>query len=169
MVMSVSTRAPPPAAGGPGGRAQSPRARALWPALRHGARGACPACGHGPLFAGYLKVSPYCAGCGEELFHHRADDAPPYAVILVVGHVVVPLLVLVEELFQPPLWGHLALWLPLTVALSLALLPVAKGMLVALQWALRMHGFDPSSTEREPPPADAVRPSHLPAVAPDAP
>ncbi|MFG1393958.1 DUF983 domain-containing protein [Xanthobacter agilis] len=140
--------------------------RARIPALMRGARGRCPACGEGRLFPRYLKVAPFCPRCGEELYHHRADDAPPYAVILVVGHIVVPLLVLVEELFQPPLWGHLALWLPLTLALSLVLLPPAKGLLIALQWALRMHGFDPSSAEREPPPEGATRPPLTPAAAP---
>ncbi|MFG1344572.1 DUF983 domain-containing protein [Xanthobacter autotrophicus DSM 431] len=122
-----------------------------------GARCLCPACGAGALFSSYLKVSPYCPTCGEELYHHRADDAPPYAVIFVVGHIVVPLMVLVEELFRPDLWVHAALWLPLTLILSVVLLPPLKGMLINLQWALRMHGFDPDSEEREAPPAD-VRP-----------
>ena len=49
--------------------------------------------------------------------------------------------------YSPPLWVHAALWLPLTVALALLLLPCVKGALVGLQWALRMHGFDPDSKE----------------------
>ena len=40
-----------------------------------------------------------------------------------------------------PIWIHLAIWLPLTLVLCLALLPIAKGGLIGLQWALRMHGF----------------------------
>lgn len=134
-------------------------------ALARGARCLCPACGGRGLYSAYIKVSPYCTSCGEALYHHRADDAPPYAVIFVVGHIVVPLMVLVEELLRPDLWVHLSLWLPLTLVLSLALLPPLKGMLVNLQWALRMHGFDPASEEREAPPDDvkpfvrAVRPT----------
>lgn len=153
MTGPITTRAARPAAPGTDGPP-----RPLPPALARGARGRCPACGEGRLFPRYLKVAPYCAHCGEELYHHRADDAPPYVVILAVGHIVVPLLVLVEEMFRPPVWTHLALWLPLTLVLSLVLLPLAKGMLVALQWSLRMHGFDPASAEREPPPEGAVRP-----------
>lgn len=135
-----------------------PTARPVQGALLRGARCLCPACGAGRMFTSYLKVAPFCATCGEELYHHRADDAPPYAVIFVVGHIVVPLMVLVEELFRPALWIHLTLWLPLTLALSLLLLPPLKGMLVNLQWALRMHGFDPASAEREAPPEGVVRP-----------
>ena len=132
--------------------------RSVPQALLRGAMGCCPACGARGLFPRYLKVTPACTACGEELYHHRADDAPPYATILVVGHVVVPLMVLVEELFRPPLGVHMALWLPLTLVLCLALLPLLKGMLVNLQWALRMHGFDRTSDEWEPMPADAAAP-----------
>lgn len=135
---------------------QAPR-RDLRAALARGIRCRCPACGDRGLFSAYIKVSPYCTSCGEALYHHRADDAPPYAVIFVVGHIVVPLMVLVEELVRPELWVHLALWLPLTLVLSLVLLPPLKGMLVNLQWALRMHGFDPASDEREAPP-EGVKP-----------
>ncbi|MET3354109.1 DUF983 domain-containing protein [Xanthobacter autotrophicus] len=130
--------------------------RSVPDALLYGARGLCPACGAGRLFSSYLKVSPYCPDCGEELYHHRADDAPPYATILLVGHIVVPLMVLVEEIYRPEVWVHLVLWLPLTLALCLCLLPPLKGMLVNLQWALRMHGFDPGSAEREGPPDGVV-------------
>ncbi|RXF74652.1 DUF983 domain-containing protein [Hansschlegelia zhihuaiae] len=114
------------------------------PILRSLTRGffcRCPACGEGKLFRAYLKVSPVCAACGEELHHERADDAPPYVVITIVAHVVIGGLLAVEVAYQPPVWLHLAVWLPLTVILSLGLLPPVKGALVGLQWALRMHGF----------------------------
>ncbi|MFG1462873.1 DUF983 domain-containing protein [Xanthobacter sp. DSM 24535] len=130
--------------------------RPLGRSLARGALGRCPNCGAGRMFSSYLTVLEACPVCDEELHHHRADDAPPYAVIFVVGHIVVPLLVLVEEIFRPAVWIHLVTFLPLTLALSLALLPVLKGALIALQWSRRMHGFDPNSPEREP------RPSALP-------
>lgn len=118
--------------------------------MARGAMGRCPCCGSGRLFSAYLKVADHCSICGEAYYHHRADDAPPYMVIFAVGHIVVPLLVLVEEVFRPAVWLHLVIFLPLTLLLSLALLPPIKGALVALQWALRMHGFDPLSPEHEP-------------------
>ena len=114
------------------------------PVLKSILRGAslrCPKCGQRTLFSSYLKTSPRCPACGEELFHHRADDAPPYFTILIAGHIILPLLMTVELLYEPPLWLHFSIWLPLTVLLTLALLPVVKGALVGLQWALKMHGF----------------------------
>lgn len=121
--------------------------RPVLQSLLRGAAGRCPACGTGRLFRAYLKVSDHCPDCGEALHHQRADDAPPYFTIVIVGHVVVGLLLSVEMAYRPPLWLHGAMWLPLTVLLSLALLPIIKGALVSLQWALLMHGFDPDAKE----------------------
>jgi uncharacterized protein (DUF983 family) len=113
-------------------------------AMLRGARCTCPACGEGQLFRKYLKVADSCPACGEELFHHRADDMPAYIVMSIVAHVVVGLLFWAEFTYAPPTWLHLSLWLPLTIILTLALLPPVKGAIVGLQWALRMHGFGAS-------------------------
>lgn len=126
-------------------------------AVVRGAKQKCPACGRGELFRAFLKVSDGCAACGEALHHQRADDAPAYFTMVVVGHVVVGGLLAVERAFAPPSWLQLAIWLPLTVILSLLLLPRIKGMLVGLQWALRMHGFGGHPDQPEPEPAPAAR------------
>lgn len=115
--------------------------RRLWPALRRGFARRCPDCGEGRVFDGLLKVRESCASCGLELHHHRADDAPPYFTILIVGHIVVPLALVAEQKLEPALWLHMALWCSLTLALTLVLLPRVKGALIGLQWSQRMHGF----------------------------
>ena len=89
----------------------------------------------------YLKVRVACAECGQELHHQRADDAPPYFTILITGHLVVGGALILEQVYHPPAWLHFSIWLPLTLGLTLALLPRVKGALVGIQWALRMHGF----------------------------
>jgi uncharacterized protein (DUF983 family) len=95
------------------------------------------------LFARFLKVSPSCEGCGERLDGHRADDMPPYVTIMIVGHIVVGLNLAFEQGADWPLWWHMALWPPLTILLVLGLMQPVKGAIVAYQWALRLHGFDP--------------------------
>jgi uncharacterized protein (DUF983 family) len=122
-------------------------------AMLRGWRQRCPACGEGALYWKYLKVSDACPKCGEELHHQRADDAPPYFTMVVVGHVVVGGVLMLEKALAPPSWVHLALWLPLTVILSLVLLPRVKGTLIGLQWALRMHGFGGAADEPVPDPS----------------
>ena len=121
--------------------------RNIMQAMLRGLRGACPFCGCSGLFERYLKVADACPHCGEELRHHRADDAPPYFTILIVGHIVVPLLLALELAAEPPIWLHMAIWLPLTVVLCLIILPAVKGAIVGLQWALYMHGFDPEASK----------------------
>lgn len=104
----------------------------------------CPCCGQGQLFSGYLTVQSTCSSCGLELHHQRADDAPPYLTIFVVGHVIIPLMLAVEKIWHPALWIHFSLWLPLTLFLALWLLPRVKGTVIGLQWAFGMHGFAPT-------------------------
>ncbi len=114
-------------------------------ALRRGLFGRCPHCGEGRIFRAFLKVADHCNSCGEPLHQQRADDAPAYFVILIVGHIVVPLALYLEMGFSPSYWVHAALWLPLTLALGLGLLQPIKGAIVGWQWAHRMHGFDRDS------------------------
>ena len=110
--------------------------------LWNGLRGKCPACGKGHMFRAFLKVADHCDTCGEELHHQRADDFPAYLVIVIVGHLLVPLILHVEMAYQPAYWIHAALWLPLTLALSLLLIQPVKGAVIALQWRVGMHGFE---------------------------
>jgi uncharacterized protein (DUF983 family) len=122
--------------------------RAVWPAVKRGLQMRCPACGKGRMFHAYLKVSDACPVCGEELHHHRADDMPPYVTMFITGHFVVGGLIAAQE-FWPgfPDWGHMIVWPAVAILLSLWLLPLVKGALIAYQWALRMHGFDKETPE----------------------
>jgi uncharacterized protein (DUF983 family) len=116
--------------------------RELGTAVRRGFVGRCPNCGEGRLFRAYLKVVDTCPVCGEDLHYQRADDAPPYITMLVVGHIVVAGVVAAEEAWpHSSLWLGAIVWIWLTFVLSLLLLPRVKGALVGYQWALRMHGF----------------------------
>ena len=63
--------------------------RDLQSAVVNGLRGRCPKCGQGKLFRAYLKVADHCPSCGEALHHNRTDDAPPWAVMIIVCHVVI--------------------------------------------------------------------------------
>src|SRR5690606_13282284 len=110
-------------------------------AMRRGFLCRCPACNGGRLFGRYLKVVHHCEACGTEFHHHRADDFPPYLVMVVVGHLVGYGILMTETKMEMPLWAHLAIWPALTLILCLALLQPMKGAVVGLQFALGMHGF----------------------------
>jgi uncharacterized protein (DUF983 family) len=125
--------------------------RDVWRAMLRGVKRRCPNCGTGKLFTSYLKVTPICAHCGEDLSQHRADDLPPYLTIVIVGHIVVPLILFVEKRWPLGTTTNLLIWLPITFILCLLLLPPTKGAVVGLQWALRMHGFDRTRQSHDDP------------------
>jgi uncharacterized protein (DUF983 family) len=110
-------------------------------ALRRGFRGRCPRCGRGGLFCAFLKVADHCSVCNLDFSAHRADDLPAYLVIVIVGHILVPVILWIEMGYAPSLVFQLAVYLPITVLVSIALLQPVKGAVVALQWSLKMHGF----------------------------
>ena len=129
-----------------GGRAKRP----VLDSLLRGLRRKCPACGTGSIYRGYLKVHDRCPSCGEELFHQKADDAPPYFTILIVGHVLVPAAGIVERDFHPDMVMQMALWPTLALLMCLWLLPRVKGALIGVQWANYMHGFGGEDDARGP-------------------
>ncbi len=120
-------------------RAEPAEAQAQPPigaALLRGARGRCPVCGQGHLFDGYLKLVRECSVCHAPLGRIRADDAPPYFTILIAGHVLLPFVFLVEKAWHPPMWVHMAIWLPLFTIVCMLMLRPVKGAVVA--WMLRL-------------------------------
>lgn len=119
----------------------APSDRPLRQAMMRGAARGCPNCGAKTLFEGYLKVRDHCPSCGQEFFHHRADDGPAYLTILVVGHLMAPFIHIVYSKFRPEPLVMAIMFSIGCVALSLYLLPRIKGALIGFQWAKRMHGF----------------------------
>lgn len=123
--------------------------RPLGRSIMRGMLNTCPSCGSGKLFKAYLKPVDHCAACGEEIFHHRADDLPPYLAILVLGHVLLGGFMMTDLIFPASSWIHLAIWAPLGIISTLLTLQPIKGGVIGLQWALRMHGFGGESDEPE--------------------
>ncbi len=117
-------------------------------AIGRGARQKCPNCGKGNIFKAFLKITDKCSDCGEELHFHRADDAPPYFTIFIVGHIIIPLMLFMEIYIYPPVWVHIAIWIPLAIILTFFFLPRVKGATVGFQWAQYMHGFDPDDRDK---------------------
>ncbi len=114
--------------------------RSVAVAIRRGLGFHCPRCGRGKAFRGYLTVVDNCASCGEPLGRLRADDFPPYVTIFLVGHIIVPLMLL----FPMETTTQMLVWLPVALTLVLLLLRPVKGGVLGLAWALRMGEAKPS-------------------------
>src|SRR5829696_8960629 len=98
---------------------------------RAGLFGRCPHCGEGKLFDGFLTLAPRCKVCGLDFAFADSADGPAVFVILIVGLVVAGSALIVEIAYTPPIWVHIALWLPLVLILSLGTLRPLKGLMVA--------------------------------------
>lgn len=109
-------------------------------ALARGLGRRCPRCDRGALLAGYIAMRPRCTSCGLDFEPYRADDAPAYFTILIVGHIVVPGLLVMEKTLHPETWVQMAVWLPATLLLTLAMLPFIKGATIAAIWASKQDG-----------------------------
>lgn len=110
-------------------------ASAILTGMKRGVLRRCPNCGEGKLFAGYLKVAPVCGCCAHPLGEYRADDAPPYFTILIVGHLVIAPLLAFPFILSWPIGWVIGTTLPALFALTLALLPVVKGAVIGFYWA----------------------------------
>ena len=115
--------------------------RPLGRSILRGLRCRCPACGAGRMLAGYLTVRPACPVCGEDFTAQRADDGPAYLTILITGHLMAPALLAAFTIWRPSPLTLIGVFASLCVAVALTLLPRLKGMIVAIQWSRRMHGF----------------------------
>ena len=111
-------------------------------ALGRGLLGRCPVCGKGRIFAGFLRVAPLCGHCAAPLGLARADDAPPYFTILIVGHIVIPAMLITQKMADPPTWLLSVIFVPLTVILAIGLIRPVKGATVGLMLSFNMLKID---------------------------
>lgn len=123
-------------------------ASAGWPmpglatAVGRGLRARCPSCGKTHLFQGYLRVMPECSVCGAPLGLARADDAPPYFTIMIVGHILVPSMLLFQRFADPSDLLTAGIFLPLALVLTIGLLRPVKGGTVGLMMKMGLMKAD---------------------------
>jgi uncharacterized protein (DUF983 family) len=100
-------------------------------------RGLCPRCAAKTLYRGLAGFAPKCRACGLDFAGFNVGDGPAAFLILIVGALVTALAVALELAAEPPFWVHVLLWLPLTAALVVGSLRLAKGLLLALEYRHR--------------------------------
>jgi len=103
-------------------------------AISTGLAGRCPRCGDGRLFVGYINVAPKCDVCGLDFGFADSGDGPAVFVTLLAGFMVLGIALAVDVAYEPPLWVHLVIFLPLTILVCLGMLRPLKGVLIASQY-----------------------------------
>jgi uncharacterized protein (DUF983 family) len=109
----------------------------------------CPQCGVGQLLTGYLKPEPCCSYCGEDFRHISADDGPAWLTLLVVGHAVVPLMILLGRDAAISPWLAILILALVTLIGVFFVLPRAKGAFIALIWMTGATGQDMFVADRD--------------------
>ena len=103
-------------------------------AFAAGLKGRCPRCGQGPLFKDFVALAPACSVCGLDYGFADSADGPAVFISLIGGFIVLGAALWTELTYEPPMWVHMAVFLPLTVIVCLGLLRPLKGLLVARQY-----------------------------------
>ncbi len=116
----------------------------LIPALVRGARCRCPRCGEAALFRKWLKPVDRCGHCKQDWSLQQADDFPAYIGIFLVGHLLAPVVIAMISGGMSA-WLTLAILLPVSIAMLLAMLQPTKGAVIAFLW---WHGIGAFKQER---------------------
>lgn len=100
-------------------------------------RSACPRCGRGHLFKGFLQVAPACDDCGLDFSFADPADGPAFFVMMTTAIPAVAFGLWLELTYNPPVWLHFVLTLPVVLLTCLLPLRFFKGWLVASQYIHR--------------------------------
>jgi uncharacterized protein (DUF983 family) len=119
------------------GHAPTPQPSAPPTIVEVGLKGLCPRCGAPTLFDGVIRFAARCRACGLDISGFNVGDGPAAFLTLIVGTLVCIGAVVLEISAHPPFWVHVVLWVPLTILLTVAMLRVAKGMLIASEFRNR--------------------------------
>lgn len=109
-------------------------AQATPTALQAALRSLCPRCGSPGLFEGVGAFAARCRACGLDFTRFNVGDGPAAFLTLLIGALITVLAILFELTVEPPLWVHVLLWFPLTIAAVIFSLRFAKAMLLALEF-----------------------------------
>ncbi len=94
----------------------------------------CPNCGEGALLHHFIKTVDHCDHCSEKLGHIRADDGPAWLTILIVGHIVVPFIVMMVENQWLSYGGQVISAIALALITTALIFPFSKSIFISILW-----------------------------------
>jgi uncharacterized protein (DUF983 family) len=83
-----------------------------------------------------VRFAPKCHACGLDFDSFNVGDGPAAFLILIVGAIVVVAALVLDAMAEPPWWVHLV-WIPVTAALTIGGLRVAKAWLIGQEYRHR--------------------------------
>ena len=104
--------------------------------LKGALTGACPRCGEGTMFAGWVRFADRCRACGLDFSSFNVGDGPAAFLIFIVGTITVVGALVIDGAFSPPWWVHL-IWIPIAAALTIGGLRLSKAWLLGQEYRHR--------------------------------
>lgn len=102
--------------------------------VQAGLRGSCPRCGQGKAFDGIITLKDQCTACGLQISDYEVGDGAAIFVIMIANILVMGMALWFEFTFEPPLWLHVVIWLPVILGICVFCIRIFKGMLLAQQY-----------------------------------
>jgi len=116
---------------------QSPEGR---PSIMRAALfGLCPQCGCKTLFAGLGQFADSCSHCKLDYGAFNVGDGPAALLTMVIGALIIVFALLLDSAVRPPFWVHVIIWVPVTAALTVVTLRMAKAALLASEYRNKAH------------------------------
>lgn len=78
-----------------------------------------------------MKFAARCRVCALDFQRYNVGDGPAAFLTMIIGALLIVLALALDFAFEPPLWVHVLLWVPLTAAAVVYGLRVAKAALLA--------------------------------------
>ncbi len=117
----------------------------FWGVLRHSLTCTCPRCGKGSLYNNGLfdlTLRHVCTSCSLNLAKNDSADGPAVFLIFFLGFLLVPMALIFETVFAPPLWVHAVLWGALAIGITVGTLKPLKSLVIALQYRHRASDWE---------------------------
>ncbi|HPF77914.1 MAG TPA: DUF983 domain-containing protein [Alphaproteobacteria bacterium] len=112
--------------------------------LKSGLACKCPKCGKGALYPALFNptLNDKCPDCGLDLAKNDSADGPAVFLIFILGFLLVPMALIFDHVFSPPLWVHAVLWGSIAIAMTLGALKPLKSYIIYLQYKHRQSDWE---------------------------
>ena len=99
------------------------------------------------MFAGLGRFAERCDNCGLEFSSFNVGDGPAALLTMVIGALIIVLALILDAAAHPPFWVHAIIWIPVTAALTVVTLRMAKAALLSAEYRNRAREAGKSDLE----------------------
>ena len=88
---------------------------------------------------GLGQFADTCSHCKLDYGAFNVGDGPAALLTMVIGALIIVFALLLDSAVRPPFWVHVIIWVPVTAALTVVTLRMAKAALLASEYRNKAH------------------------------